>query len=192
MESPEDIEKALGRLMPAAISERGQRALEGTIDGLAAGGISAPAKSSPRSGWWTAAVAIPTAAAAALTVALVMSKGVPSKSGEVVQMPKDAPAELSASDVSGAKKPMSVNGDLPGEVPAYNLDHRKNFVRPNGTIRIAVEAGGNDFVITNPDGTELFHGSLDDPAFPAEWKGRAKGIQHALQESSDDKAPSEQ
>ena len=37
MESPEDIEKALGRLLPSAISERGQRSLEELIDGLDAG-----------------------------------------------------------------------------------------------------------------------------------------------------------
>lgn len=37
MESPEDIEKALAALLPAAISERGQRSLDELIDSLAAG-----------------------------------------------------------------------------------------------------------------------------------------------------------
>jgi hypothetical protein len=37
MESPEDIEKALARLMPSAISEKGQRSMEDLIDSLAAG-----------------------------------------------------------------------------------------------------------------------------------------------------------
>lgn len=37
MESPEDIEKALARLMPSAISERGQRSMDDLIDSLAAG-----------------------------------------------------------------------------------------------------------------------------------------------------------
>jgi hypothetical protein len=38
MESPEDIEKALARLVPSAISERGQRSLDDLIDSLAAAG----------------------------------------------------------------------------------------------------------------------------------------------------------
>ena len=36
MESPEDIEKALSKLVPSALSERGQRNLEDLIDSLAA------------------------------------------------------------------------------------------------------------------------------------------------------------
>lgn len=37
MESPEDIEKALSRLMPSAISGKGQQSMEDLIDSLAAG-----------------------------------------------------------------------------------------------------------------------------------------------------------
>lgn len=66
MESPEDIEKALSRLMPAAISEEGKRSLDELIDGLAATEkvVELPRKS----GWpWAGAIA---AAAAAVVIAL--------------------------------------------------------------------------------------------------------------------------
>ncbi|MDB6076889.1 MAG: hypothetical protein JWO82_636, partial [Akkermansiaceae bacterium] len=94
MESPEDIEKALGRLVPSAISERGLRALEGTIDGLSSAAVPHAASPAPRSGWWTAAVAIPTAAAAALTVALVMSKSAPANREVALKLPADKAAGL--------------------------------------------------------------------------------------------------
>lgn len=66
MESPEDIEKALSRLMPAAISEEGKRSLDELIDGLAATEkvVELPRKS----GWpWAGGIA---AAAAAAVIAL--------------------------------------------------------------------------------------------------------------------------
>jgi hypothetical protein len=66
MESPEDIEKALSRLMPAAISEEGKRSLDELIDGLAATDkvVELPRKS----GWpWVGGIA---AAAAAVVIAL--------------------------------------------------------------------------------------------------------------------------
>ena len=66
MESPEDIEKALSRLMPAAISEEGKRSLDELIDGLAAG--ETVAELPRKSAWpWLGGVG---AAAAALVVAL--------------------------------------------------------------------------------------------------------------------------
>lgn len=66
MESPEDIEKALARLMPAAISDEGKRSLDELIDGLAAGEtvVEMPRKSA----WpWAGGIA---AAAAAVVIAL--------------------------------------------------------------------------------------------------------------------------
>ena len=66
MESPEDIEKALSRLMPAAISEEGKRSLDELIDGLATTEkvVELPRKS----GWpWAGGIA---AAAAAVVIAL--------------------------------------------------------------------------------------------------------------------------
>jgi hypothetical protein len=66
MESPEDIEKALSRLMPAAFSEEGKRSLDQLIDGLAAGETVADL---PRKSVWPWLGGIG-AAAAALVVAL--------------------------------------------------------------------------------------------------------------------------
>jgi len=72
MESPEDIEKALSRLMPAAISEEGKRSLDELIDGLAAGESPLSKREISRrpslSSWpWAGGIA---AAAAAVVVAL--------------------------------------------------------------------------------------------------------------------------
>lgn len=69
MESPEDIEKALSRLMPAAISEEGKRSLDELIDGLAFGESPLSKREiSRRPSWsWAGGIA---AAAAAVVVAL--------------------------------------------------------------------------------------------------------------------------
>lgn len=67
MESPEDIEKALSRLMPSAMSGKGQRSLEELVDHLAAG-ESAVMKPARRSNWaWVGGIG---AAAAAVVVAV--------------------------------------------------------------------------------------------------------------------------
>jgi hypothetical protein len=73
MESPEEIEKALSRLMPAAISEEGKRSLDALIDGLAAGEtvVEMPRKSA----WpWLGGIG---AAAAAVVIALNLPAGSP-------------------------------------------------------------------------------------------------------------------
>jgi len=73
MESPEEIEKALSRLMPAAISEEGKRSLDALIDGLAAGDtvVEMPRKSA----WpWLGGIG---AAAAAVVIALNLPAGSP-------------------------------------------------------------------------------------------------------------------
>lgn len=76
MESLEDIEKALSKLVPSALSERGQQSIEDMIDGLAAGemaeiteaqassAIIAPKR---RFGTWSAGIG---AAAAAVAISL--------------------------------------------------------------------------------------------------------------------------
>jgi hypothetical protein len=77
MESPEDIEKALSRLMPAAFSEEGKRSLDELIDGLAAGETVlevAPDKSKPLLPW-AGGIA---AAAAAVVLAMNLPGGGPS------------------------------------------------------------------------------------------------------------------
>lgn len=75
MESPEDIEKALSRLMPAAISEEGKRSLDELIDGLASGEtavVEMPPRKSARP--WLGGIG---AAAAAVVIALNLPAGSP-------------------------------------------------------------------------------------------------------------------
>ncbi|MCW1921457.1 hypothetical protein OKA05_02765 [Luteolibacter arcticus] len=75
MESPEDIEKALARLMPSAISEKGQRSMEDLIDSLAAGetvGVELPPVKKPNRLPWFGGIG---AAAAAVVVALSLPQG---------------------------------------------------------------------------------------------------------------------
>lgn len=84
MESLEDIEKALSRLVPSAISGKGQQSLEDLIDGLAAEAgeepevveMPAPVTAAPkRRVWtWTGGIA---AAAAAVVAAMVLPQGNP-------------------------------------------------------------------------------------------------------------------
>ena len=74
MESPEDIEKALARLVPSAISERGQRSLDDLIDSLAAaGGEEIAGEATPprraKSWGWIGGIG---SAAAAVALALVI------------------------------------------------------------------------------------------------------------------------
>lgn len=89
MESPEELEKALSRLMPAAMSESGRRSLDAIIDGLAAGEVDPIAPASPVRSWvWGAGIA---AAAAALMIAVRL--GGPAVGGEVA-VPQTAAAEV--------------------------------------------------------------------------------------------------
>lgn len=74
MESPEEIEKALSRLMPAAISEEGKRSLDEMIDGLASGETVVEVPPS-KSAWpWLSGIG---AAAAAVVIALNLPSGSP-------------------------------------------------------------------------------------------------------------------
>jgi hypothetical protein len=96
MESPEDIEKALARLMPSAISEKGQRSMEDLIDSLAAGEPVAvelpPVKKSSRPSWF--AYGGIGAAAAAVVVALSLPQGGPGSPAVVGKTPApEAPAD---------------------------------------------------------------------------------------------------
>ncbi len=71
MESPEDIEKALARLLPSAISDQVQRSLEDLIDSLAAGEAVVEMPPPRRKPWgWIAGIG---AAAAAVALALVVT-----------------------------------------------------------------------------------------------------------------------
>ena len=88
MESPEDIEKALARLMPSAISEKGQRSMDDLIDSLAAGETVAvelpPMKKPSRLPWFGALGA----AAAAVVVALSLPQGGSAPAAVVENAPK--------------------------------------------------------------------------------------------------------
>ena len=77
MESPEDIEKALARLVPSAISDQGQRSLEDLIDSLAAGETAVVEMPSPRRKPWGWMAGGAGAAAAAVTLALLVPAGEP-------------------------------------------------------------------------------------------------------------------
>jgi hypothetical protein len=77
MESPEDIEKALARLMPSAISEKGHRSMDDLIDSLAAGEtVTLQLPSAKKSNHWSWIGGIG-AAAAAVVVALSLPQGKP-------------------------------------------------------------------------------------------------------------------
>ena len=80
MESPEDIEKALGRLLPSAISERGQKSLEELIDSLAAGET---VVEMPRKSRWPWLGGIGAAAAAVIVaVSLPLANPPPTETAE--------------------------------------------------------------------------------------------------------------
>jgi len=187
MESPEDIEKALGRLAPAAISERGQRALEGTIDGLSsAAPVALSVRAMPRSGWWTAAVAIPTAAAAALTVALLM-KGSPVDQQQVaVTLPPAAHGTAELMTTAPVTNPLrqDTDSELPGDVPVINLfaDQHMAFINlRSGKLTLSMKGNGEVFRIEPRDGGPAYEGALEDPNFPSSWKSPAKRLQRSLQ-----------
>jgi hypothetical protein len=96
MESPEEIEKALSRLVPAAFSEQGKRSLDELIDGLAAGETTviemAPDKSKPLLPW-AGGIA---AAAAAVVLAMNFPAGGPSAPSPGISQ---APPEIAGETV---------------------------------------------------------------------------------------------
>jgi hypothetical protein len=83
MESPEDLEKALARLMPSAISGKGQRSMEDLIDSLAAGETVATVlpEKKPGRGSWLGGIG---AAAAAVVIAMNLPQG---GTPDVVELP---------------------------------------------------------------------------------------------------------
>lgn len=83
MESPEDIEKALSKLLPSAYSEQGQQRLDELIDRLAAEEtffeMPEPEKAEPKRRVWAWGIG---AAAAAVVVSLSMPPAATGISGE--------------------------------------------------------------------------------------------------------------
>jgi len=91
MESPEDIEKALARLLPSAISDEGQRSLEAMLDGLAGGEtvVEMPPASRRPWGWIGGGIG---AAAAAVVMAMSLPAGNPDIPVETVEdLPQENP-----------------------------------------------------------------------------------------------------
>jgi hypothetical protein len=90
MESPDEMEKALSRLMPVALSEGGRRSLDELIDSLAAGEEQVPLPRVAGFPWgWAGGLG-------AAAAAVVMALGFPA-TGPVVP-PGVAPAAPSAGD----------------------------------------------------------------------------------------------
>lgn len=92
MESPEDLEKALARLMPSAISGKGQRSMEDLIDCLAAGETVATVLPEKKAGRWSWLGGIGAAAAAVVIALNLPQREVP------------AVVEISATPESAAPK----------------------------------------------------------------------------------------
>ena len=86
MESPEDIEKALARLVPSAISDQGQRSLEDLIDSLAAGETALVEMPEPRRKPWGWIGGVGTAAPA-VTLALFIPAGEPGGTAPLAATP---------------------------------------------------------------------------------------------------------
>lgn len=173
MESPEDVEKALGRLMPSALSDRGQRALERTIDSLAAGGpvetlVSAPAKAS----WWPLAIGMPAAAAAAFAVAHSLPRG-----GETAD-PVATVAPPSDSVRSVVQVPMDLD-DVPMKV--FDTSRRTaEFEWRDGLLRLEFREGVAGITVTTGSGDTLYQGPLDAPDVPEPWSSRGESLRRDL------------
>ncbi len=101
MESPEDIEKALGRLVPSALSEKGQRELEDLIDSLAAGEMpDAPAATRPGGRRFLAWAGGIGAAAAAVAISMSLPQAGPGGNGITArEVPGTGPAPAEEEDV---------------------------------------------------------------------------------------------
>ena len=103
MESPEDIEKALGRLVPSALSEKGHRELEDLIDSLAAGEMpDAPAATRPGGRRFLAWAGGIGAAAAASAISVSLPQAGPGGNGGVT----------TAREVSGADRVSAEEEDV--------------------------------------------------------------------------------
>jgi hypothetical protein len=151
MESPEDIEKALARLVPSAISDRGQRSLEDLIDSLAAGesaGEEALVEMPQprRKPWrWIGGIG---AAAAAVALALVIPAGTPEDSASFAANP--IPREKDGFLVLGQSKHVesAVPEDWTSE--ADGVTHRAWRVRVVNQERVQDLETGYEVLVSQP------------------------------------------
>lgn len=174
MESPEDLEKALGRLMPTALSDRGQRALERTVDSLAAGHPAAGVSAAPaRPAWWPLAVGMPAAAAAAFAIALSLPRGGSEpESAAAADPPVPEPAPM----------PVQIPMDL-DDVPMKVFDTSRRtaeFEWRDGALLLEFRDGTAGITVRTAAGGTLYHGSLDAPDVPEPWKSRGESLRRDL------------
>lgn len=152
MESPEDIEKALARLVPSAISERGQRSLDDLIDSLAAAegeeaivAMPQPRRTKP---WgWISGIGT---AAAAITLALVLPETESVKSGGVA-IADPAPAEDKESFVVLAQSQHVESAEPEGWTSeADGVTHRAWRVRLVNQERVKDVETGYEVLVSQP------------------------------------------
>ncbi|MEK7950349.1 hypothetical protein [Luteolibacter soli] len=155
MESPEDIEKALARLMPSAISERGQRSMNDLIDSLAAGETVAvelpPAKKSSRLAWFGFGGIGATAAAVALALSLPQGDpGVGSRAVVVNAPVKEASAAKSDVVLIGSSEVVedAVPEDWMSETDG--VPHRAWRVRVVDQERVRDVETGYEVLVSRP------------------------------------------
>lgn len=154
MESPEDIEKALARLVPSAISERGQRSLDDLIDSLAAADgeeaiveMSQPRRAKP---WgWISGIG---SAAAAITLALVLPETESTKSGGGrVATAELAPAEAKERFVVLAQSQHVESAEPEGWTSeADGVTHRAWRVRLVNQERVKDVETGYEVLVSQP------------------------------------------
>lgn len=157
MESPEDIEKALARLMPSAISEKGQRSMEDLIDSLAAGETVAmelpPVKKPSRLSWFGFGGI--GAAAAAVVVALSLSPGESGSGSPTVAKVNNASAQEASASQDGLVLIDSsevVEDAVPEDwmSETNGVPHRAWRVRVVDQERLRDVETGSEFVISRP------------------------------------------
>jgi hypothetical protein len=147
MESPEELEKALARLMPAAISTRGRESMEDLLDALAGGEADAVAQIPPpaprRWIWWSGGAA----AAAAVVLALNLPQAGPAV------VAATGPAAMPAADelvLVGQTEVVeeAVPEDWMSE--SNGVPHRAWRVRVLDRERLRDVATGHEVIVTRP------------------------------------------
>ena len=149
MESPEDIEKALARLVPSAISEPGQRSLEDLIDSLAVGEAAVeemPLPSPRRKPWgWIGGAG---AAAAAVALAFVMPSGDTKDASPLASVPvpeeKDGFLVLAQSKHVESAEPEDWTSEADG------VTHRAWRVRVVNQERVQDLETGYEVLVSHP------------------------------------------
>ncbi len=171
MESHEQLEKALNRLMPSALSDRGQRAMESAIDSLAGGKpVAAPVA---KGSWWPLAIGMPAAAAAAFAVAISLPRG----EGDGGERPV-ADAGVPPAPVPAPHETMDF-ADMPMKV--FDIARRTaEFEWRDGALLLAYRSGVAHITVKSPDGGTIYEGPLDSPEAPELWKSRGESLKSDL------------